>query len=1190
MASSSKNRTPARGGAPSRRSLWLRRLAMAGLAVGVVLGVTLAWLYHRHVVLQPGEHLSRDAVLGVIAQESPVYYRDGHTRVGVFFEDEHRRFVSFEELPLAWRAGIVAAEDGHFWSHPGFDPRHIARAMRDNLMAGELVAGGSTLTQQTAKNLYYRPDRTLRSKLIEALNALRLERHFTKSEILTFYANQFHVAGNGRGLGIAARHFFDVEPDELSVLQSAFLAGLVKAPAYYDPFVGDEARRARALERAHARTRYVLGRIVEEEAETLAGPYPTRGSAEEQRAYEERVAEVKVIAAEAQRLLAEGFELPFRRGVFRFDSSALLDEVERRLGEAPFAEVLQKAGIDDPATAGLKVVTTLDAEAQRAATYGLWHHLTEVGTMMEALTAADFRRPADMAPRFDPDHPPRVWDFRHGLVDAVEEVGGKRVLRVDLGGHPCLVDRDAIVRAALAVARGAEASASAKVKTEGVEALVDALPVGSVVWVSVREVGAKGAVCDLEVRPELQGSTVVLENGRVLAMVGGNDNRNFNRASALRQMGSTWKPLVYHAALRLGWNTTDLLDNRRAVFPFSTTFYYPRPDHAPDEEVTLAWAGVTSENVASVWLLYHMLDRLDLAATTALVEQFGLARAADEDASDYALRIQRAGVLPSPSRVHEALFLEARHEVLASLPRSAHPGDAVALMSLLYGWGFEGERRNAGEDWQQAALDWSWPVVKDLGARCVEQRRLLDEALNRGEVPAPELMPDLRLRKDPEGALRLACGPALEGYEVPTLASLTREEEGPEGVDPGQPTPEGVPEVDAPGRRGWPWPQQPKRQLRRLDLPAEGELLIGGRLHLATVQELGSALERLSLRREVQGEEAPGPYDPAVLYWHQDLRVLLALKVVRKLAETFGVRTEVREVISMPLGASEITLEEAAKVYEGLTSGRAWRFPGEATSMLGGTAVGEPLASTLLIAEIRDVDDRVLYRAVPVADEISDVGVAAMTTDVLEQVVAWGTGKRAHQAVSIAGHALPLAGKTGTTNDFRNAAFVGLAPIVTGSELTVGRAAVVATYVGYDDNRPMVNGRIKLAGASGALPAWLTTVQGLASLGMLGTEGASPSEQGWKYVDPEGFVRVPVDSATGLPSSSGASLAMVLARGVQDQVATLDVDPSGSADRPVRDAPSTVDIETVLQQRKNRGAEGSGSVWGPNGKRRQADP
>nr|MBA2321924.1 transglycosylase domain-containing protein [Deltaproteobacteria bacterium] len=686
----------------SARATALVAIATAGVTVAAT--VLLLGLYKYHIVDHPGPEFEPDAVRRIISQESPVYYRDGITPVGVFFENEHRVYVPYEGLPTPWVVSIVAAEDDAFWRHPGFSAWHVLRAMRDNLRAGGVVAGGSTLTQQTAKNLFYRQDRSLRSKGMELVNALRLEAHFDKTEILTFYANQFHVTGNGRGFGIAARHFFDKEPEELTLVECAFLAGLVKAPAWYDPFLGDETRRTAAIGRAKNRTTYVLGRIVAVRPELLAGPPPHRG---EEAAFEKRVAAVRKLQAEAARLLDRGFEIPFRRGNFRYESSAVLDEVARRLSEPPFVDILGEKGFD-PAS-GLVVITTLDAAAEREATWALWHHLTEVGIQLEAKTAAALVPAGVKPPRFDPDFPPTRHEFRYGSVRGVLDPEGKKHLELDLGGHTCVVDRDGIARLAAAIHRGQKKSASAKVPTVGVDALVDALPPGSVVWTSVRELPpGKPALCDIEVRPELQGSVVVMDHGQIRAMVGGNDNRNFNRATALRQFGSTWKPLVYHAALQLGWSSADILDNRRNVFAFSGSFYWPSPDHAPPDSVSMAWAGVTSENLASVWLLYHLADRLDHEQIRRLAGSLDLVQRPGEAGDAYRTRIQRAGVLPTPNRVAESSYLQARHEVLGGLAYGSHPEDELALQSMPYGWGYAGERNRTSDPVRLTALDNSW--------------------------------------------------------------------------------------------------------------------------------------------------------------------------------------------------------------------------------------------------------------------------------------------------------------------------------------------------------------------------------------------------------------------------------------------------------------------------------------------------
>jgi penicillin-binding protein 1A len=1111
---------------------WAGWLGLRGGVVAVALSAIGAcftyYEYETWIVENPGPELDRQHIRAIIAQETPVTYRDGITRVGVFFEDEHREYVPFEELPPDWVVAIVAAEDGHYWSHPGIDAKHIARAIWQDLTTGDVVAGGSTLTQQTAKNLYYRPDRTMRSKLNELVYALKLEAHYDKSEILTFYANQFHVTGNGRGLAIAARYFFDVDVADLTLAESAFLAGSVKGPSNYDPFIGTPDRRAHAQERALERTRYVLQRIVDEPAENLAGPPPISGDAASKAAWDKRLGEVLATKNEAQALLDNGVDLPFKRGTFRYESNAVLDEVARRLGEAPFDTVLAGAGIEDPATAGLVVVTTLDVDAQREAVYGLWHHLTDVGIELEAHPVADFVHADDKGPLHEPDRPVVAHEFRVAEVKRVVGDPGSKHLMLDLGGRDCVADRDAMVRIAVDVQRGAKRDKAAKATTAQVDAVVDAFPIGSVVAASVREIPtAEGALplCDLELRPELQGAAMVLEGGQVRAMVGGNDNRNFNRATALRQMGSTWKPLVYHAALQLGWSPTDPLDNARNVFPFSTTFYYPSPDHDPRPVVSMSWAGVNSENLASVWLLYHLTDRLDGEQVRVLADAVGLSKRADETPEAYRLRIQQKGILPTPRRVEEAFFLQSRREVHASLAASPHPEDALPLSSMLYGWGFSAEQARVEREgpttraWKQHALDGAWLSLRDRMDPCSAGYDALVRAVETGSLPTTGL-DDVTVWIDGP-TVQVACGAIPSGYVAPDealIASLRPPEvetptEGTDAPDehrglfhrlfgsgdPGSTDPVPTPAVAA------------------LTLASEGDVLVDDRVHLSTLRSLDAAIARRRVAREAAGADAPDLYDPELLYWHQDFRVLLGMEIVAKLAREYGVRTDIQEVLSMPLGASEITLEEATSIYSGITSGQAWDFPGEAVG--GGMSAAPaptPLAPTLLIAEIRDVDGNVLYRAQPTPRVVASGEVAAETADILRNVVRFGTGRRALDSIRAGTAAVPVGGKTGTTNGYKNVAFIGYAPKATSDGFALDGAWTVGVYVGYDDNRPLTSGNIKLAGASGALPAWIATVDGLASVGLLGVPNGPAGGPIWRFDEDDQLVAVPVDPSTGL--------------------------------------------------------------------------
>lgn len=1032
----------------------LKLFALACLVLTLFVGAFAAWDYKTDVVDDPGPGFTREEVLAIIARESPVYYRDGVTPLGVFFDSEHRRYVPYAELPKDWIHAIVAAEDGNFFQHPGVDPKHVVRAIWQNLKAGAVVAGGSTLTQQTAKNLYYRPDRSLRSKLVELKNALRLEAHFSKEDILEFYANQFHVSANGRGLGIAARYFFDKEPGQLTTKECAFIAGLVKAPSTYNPFLGETAeRRAKAQAAAERRTAYVLGRMLEE------------GYLDE-RTY--------------TRISAE--PLVFKRGAFQYDRSVVVDEVQAELEQPAFVELFERLGIDNPSTAGLQIVTTLDPAAQREATYSLWHHLTELGPVLESSPATALR----LTDRTVMPMAPGVPLERHVVYLARVSREGA-LISFDVGGRSCRLDEAAEARIAEVLARAATGNARAPATPAQRQALRSALPSGAFTLVSVRDLAsaeAAGDRCDLELRPTLQGAVVVLEDGQVRAMVGGNDNRNFNRVTtAKRQLGSTWKPLVYEAAMQLGWLPTDILDNRRNVFPFRDVWYYPSPDHANLPFLPMAWVGARSENLGSVWLLYHLTDRLNAEQLRHLTELVGLSRRPDETPTAWMERLRDVeGIRSAPERFEEYGFALARQDVVSGLAFGAHPEDAAAVRSLAHGRGVAQERARQLETADAAErrihldlLDGNLLSLEELAARCVAgDFTVLSRAPDREEV---------------------ACGTPPEGF-VPIVATadIPATVTNAWDVYPGTvtPSPELVVRAGSPDRA----------DLVNALLDARP---IGGRLHLSTLRELRSATDRREA--ELAGRD---PWDPEVLALNPDLRVLVGIRYLQQLVSGYGVSADLPTTLTLPLGAADVRLLDAAVLYQGLLHGQRYRF--DAQGFEGGAVSGFrasfPLpaseAPVSLIAEIRDDAGSVLYRSQPVSVPVADDRAGALVGGILRDVVRVGTGRRASGAIAVGGEPLPLAGKTGTTNDYRNAAFVGFAPKTTPEGASWGSAFTVAAYVGYDDNRSMKRGSLRVQGASGALPAWIGTVRGMAEAGLLGPGGVA------EYTLPAGLEEVPL--------------------------------------------------------------------------------
>jgi 1A family penicillin-binding protein len=157
--------------------------------------------------------------------------------------------VPLDEIPLALRQALVATEDATFYQNPGVDVWAIARAVWINLRGGEVLSGGSTLTQQLARNLLLSPEeryeRTLTRKLREAILAWRMARHYSKDEILVLYLNEIYFGNMAYGVEAAAQAYFGKHVRDLDLAECAMLAGLPQAPAYYNPLENLEAAKER---------------------------------------------------------------------------------------------------------------------------------------------------------------------------------------------------------------------------------------------------------------------------------------------------------------------------------------------------------------------------------------------------------------------------------------------------------------------------------------------------------------------------------------------------------------------------------------------------------------------------------------------------------------------------------------------------------------------------------------------------------------------------------------------------------------------------------------------------------------------------------------------------------------------------------------------------------------------------------
>lgn len=250
-------------------------------------------------------------------------------------ERESRQLVTIDELPRHFVQAVLAAEDAEFYQHLGVDPLGIARALWVNIRAGKVAQGGSTITQQLAKNYFLSPERTLVRKLNELYIALLLELRYDKDEILEIYFNEIYMGQRGtvsvNGVGEAARFYFGKSAAQLGLAESATLAGLIKGPNLYSPHVNPERarqRRDRVLSAMHSQ-----GWITQQQLD----------------------------AARAEKLQPVEFA-PYTRTAPYF-----FDYLQEQL-----VELYPKQALE---TAGMAVYTTLDAQVQRAAEQALQHGL-----------------------------------------------------------------------------------------------------------------------------------------------------------------------------------------------------------------------------------------------------------------------------------------------------------------------------------------------------------------------------------------------------------------------------------------------------------------------------------------------------------------------------------------------------------------------------------------------------------------------------------------------------------------------------------------------------------------------------------------------------------------------------------------------------------------------------------------------
>jgi penicillin-binding protein 1A len=448
-------------------------------------------------------------------------YSDDNRKIAEFYK-ERRVVVPLSEIPIQLQQAFIAAEDARFYKHGGIDFFSILRAFIKNLEAGTIVQGGSTITQQVTKSFLLTPERSYKRKIKEAILAYRIDRAFTKEEILYLYLNQIYLGHGAYGVEAAAENYFGKSVSELNLAESAILAGLPQAPSRYSPF--------KFPERAKQRQIYVLNRMLDEGF---------------------------IDNTEVMEAIEFKMDIKPRRNWYIEEVPVYTEHIRRY--------VEKKYGKDALYTQGLKIYAAVNIEMQKAARREIEKGLRDLDRRQgyrgpeSHLMTGEFEAFNNELQKAQIKQPLTAGASTKGLVIDVDDKKGHATIQMGAAKGVLSVKDMRWAR---------KPNPNRTSRQEPLKKISPVLKNGDVVLVQVvKKLKDKDFwELSLDQVPDAQSALLCIEaeTGLVKVMVGGRNFKEsqFNRAiQSRRQPGSAFKPVIYAAAIDKGFTpATEIID------------------------------------------------------------------------------------------------------------------------------------------------------------------------------------------------------------------------------------------------------------------------------------------------------------------------------------------------------------------------------------------------------------------------------------------------------------------------------------------------------------------------------------------------------------------------------------------------------------------------------------------------------